>query len=684
MQKESFLEKFKGRTENIGKEGFHGLFSINSTAESNKQSTVKQPSKSSIPVKILNPNHHSNHVIEEKIKQPRNETNPNTVNGVRKRAKKLDSSSTSEKKFSHSIDTKSTFTQKSNITNINKDNFQTNDGRLHSSPMGSIFPNNNQFPVINGLSNIAMTNYNYNGFNPLGFYQHNVPYSMMQLYPQGYMGMIPQNPVSYNGVQQGNINNPEFINMYPKGPMVAPQQSYLPYINMMNPNFAFNNSQDNYPAINHNKTNTFSVPSSNTTAVSHNNRNNSTNQPNVTLNKRELDKQRIRLQNVARTENNSVQKNLIRPINTMTTVDTNNQNSNLFSPINLVPITNNEDQLDGPMSRDTHITQSPNELKESRSKSAKNNISKDNYVPYTLKDYKEIEDGLTKLNRGGLGANIGTEDWNKKFEKIQKIKDYSKEVKIKHEKNLKIEFKDPNIEKQNNLKQKIEESNRFKAQLYCKTKLPKLNKTLIADTSANISNVTPSNKRETLETYSNFINNEDSKSKARCKLSNELSEGNQMISKVSKDINEMKAIFMKHSPNDLPMEEINPSKFSKPQESSINEISNLDLSKISTNQPYNNIYKGNTNLNDNEKENEADNDRVNYELSNVGNNSNNNIINLNNIKDELTSKVGVADFNKWDVLNHHEEYQVDSELIQLQKKRQELAGKIEKLKETLI
>ena len=40
-----------------------------------------------------------------------------------------------------------------------------------------------------------------------------------------------------------------------------------------------------------------------------------------------------------------------------------------------------------------------------------NMTSKYEYKPYTLKDYKEI---INVDTLGGLGANIGTEEWEKK------------------------------------------------------------------------------------------------------------------------------------------------------------------------------------------------------------------------------------------------------------------------------
>ena len=53
------------------------------------------------------------------------------------------------------------------------------------------------------------------------------------------------------------------------------------------------------------------------------------------------------------------------------------------------------------------------------------NNSKYEYKPYTLKDYKEI---INVDTLGGLGANIGTEEWEKKKEKMDKMLEYSKNI----------------------------------------------------------------------------------------------------------------------------------------------------------------------------------------------------------------------------------------------------------------
>jgi hypothetical protein len=63
-----------------------------------------------------------------------------------------------------------------------------------------------------------------------------------------------------------------------------------------------------------------------------------------------------------------------------------------------------------------------------------NNISRRsaNYKPYTLREYKEKvmqEEPFSYKTRGGLGANIGGEEWMKEHEKRLRIKEFSNRIK---------------------------------------------------------------------------------------------------------------------------------------------------------------------------------------------------------------------------------------------------------------
>ncbi len=42
------------------------------------------------------------------------------------------------------------------------------------------------------------------------------------------------------------------------------------------------------------------------------------------------------------------------------------------------------------------------------------------YVPYNLKNFKDLQQNQVQQRRGGLGANIGTDQWMKKKIKTEK------------------------------------------------------------------------------------------------------------------------------------------------------------------------------------------------------------------------------------------------------------------------
>jgi len=55
-----------------------------------------------------------------------------------------------------------------------------------------------------------------------------------------------------------------------------------------------------------------------------------------------------------------------------------------------------------------------------------------NYKPYTLREYKDMstkEEPFTYKTRGGLGANIGGDEWTKQQEKRQRMKEFANKVK---------------------------------------------------------------------------------------------------------------------------------------------------------------------------------------------------------------------------------------------------------------
>ncbi len=55
-----------------------------------------------------------------------------------------------------------------------------------------------------------------------------------------------------------------------------------------------------------------------------------------------------------------------------------------------------------------------------------------NYKPYTLREYKDMsnkEVNFVEKKRGGLGANIGGDEWQKQQEKRQRMKEFASRVK---------------------------------------------------------------------------------------------------------------------------------------------------------------------------------------------------------------------------------------------------------------
>lgn len=82
-----------------------------------------------------------------------------------------------------------------------------------------------------------------------------------------------------------------------------------------------------------------------------------------------------------------------------------------------------------------------------------------NYKPKTLKDYKEkfnSNDPQIKRDSGGLGANIGTKEWQEKLEKKNKMKEYSHNIKSMNKLNLVS-----NEEKNHNIKEIKSNSNQL-------------------------------------------------------------------------------------------------------------------------------------------------------------------------------------------------------------------------------
>ena len=57
---------------------------------------------------------------------------------------------------------------------------------------------------------------------------------------------------------------------------------------------------------------------------------------------------------------------------------------------------------------------------------------KNAYKPYTLKEYKDRQGDPKMYRMGGLGANIGTEEWQQRNSKLQAMKNFASKVKIEN------------------------------------------------------------------------------------------------------------------------------------------------------------------------------------------------------------------------------------------------------------
>ena len=50
------------------------------------------------------------------------------------------------------------------------------------------------------------------------------------------------------------------------------------------------------------------------------------------------------------------------------------------------------------------------------------------YKPYTVKDYKQLQSTVQSLRMGGLGANIGSEEWERAKRKAEAAQEYAKSL----------------------------------------------------------------------------------------------------------------------------------------------------------------------------------------------------------------------------------------------------------------
>ena len=150
-----------------------------------------------------------------------------------------------------------------------------------------------------------------------------------------------------------------------------------------------------------------------------------------------------------------------------------------------------------------------------------NRIRDRDYKPYTIKDYKKICE--CPINMGKLGANLGTTEWNKKKDKMNRLMQYSKQVN-ERQKRISNKHKYININQQllDEHNQKVFGSKRYKCVEYGKD----LNKRIIQKRNLNLGMVNEYNKDNVDDECGNYNNNNV------CSTENKNEEGNNNIDNI--------------------------------------------------------------------------------------------------------------------------------------------------------
>ena len=286
----------------------------------------------------------------------------------------------------------------------------TKKGSAFLKPINKEKINNKNEQCQNNSNDINIMNNPYTS-NPHMKNNNNVIYNPSMYY---YQYQFPNPYIYFNYNNNNNNNNQKTDNNHSDNNINInyPQQRFSPPYQLYNyPNIYFNNSNINnpYPYIQQNN---------------NTNTNDNINNGDIKMNKKKKLRP-ISAQMVGRTKSYMNKTN--------TTINTNYGNKS-----NITTITNMTSKYD--------------------------------YKPYTLKDYKEI---INVDTLGGLGANIGTEEWEKKKEKMDKMSEYSKNIfkKTKTHNNSKIRELDKIIAK--NKQKKDELSTRRRANEYSKLIRPK-------------------------------------------------------------------------------------------------------------------------------------------------------------------------------------------------------------------
>lgn len=107
----------------------------------------------------------------------------------------------------------------------------------------------------------------------------------------------------------------------------------------------------------------------------------------------------------------------------------------------------------------------------SNNENKQENIIQNDYKPYTLEEYKELNRVVVVM--GNLGPNIGTKEWEEKKKKMKRITDYGNRLNKEQKGITRIKTYTPADEKAKERQSKIENSHRFKSYEYSKLVRPK-------------------------------------------------------------------------------------------------------------------------------------------------------------------------------------------------------------------
>ena len=364
-----------------------------------------------------------------------------------------------------------------NLINVNSNNGYYNTNMNPNNP--NMIPNMNPNMNAYGINNYPQQNFQYNtmNMNPL------IPMNNMNPHMNPQMNYIQPVPPHYSNssTQMQNIGQ-KIINSNSFG-MHQPRQ--------LNNNS--NNYQKNFDAMAH-VLNTPNIPNQNNNYNNYNSNNIPNNIQNSNQNNNQHNSSKKRPNSVNKTRKNTNNSN--SNINNSHTNYTNpnnlhNQQNNYYNPVinntgnnGVIDITqtnfinhlnmHNRDSGNNfnPIREDDSFfndnnygnNRKSNTIKRSKSNTKymdgqggqPNYEEKPNYHVNTVQEYKKKFGGDKKEVLGGLGANIGTKEWEAQQKKIQKQKEYSKNV-LKMKKPVPININ--NVESKTNTNLNMKSSN---------------------------------------------------------------------------------------------------------------------------------------------------------------------------------------------------------------------------------